>query len=273
METLLNVAGVLDRLSMSVHRSTVISLLGLVSGRVVGSVSGGGVESRLGRGGIVSGFRDDIRVLVVVLGLVMNMGISSEIARVGSLVVELVSDLGSHAARDGVVHQISQKIQDMSDLLEVSVDNSEDVADERQALKSVVDANQTVVARIRLQVIALHDNNSGSRDSQTVANAGLHEEAQCGTGLLATVAGMDAEAPRVEDTLEADILREIAIEGLRAEHVLSDSASPRNELADAPAATGGAVNAGSVHHVRLEQVGALEGASLALYVLHGITRN
>lgn len=59
------------------------------------------------------------------------------------------------------------------DFSQTADEDGKNVANARQDLQTVVDANDTVIARIGLQVVLLHDVHSRCRNSTRVAAAAL----------------------------------------------------------------------------------------------------
>jgi hypothetical protein len=67
-------------------------------------------------------------------------------------------------------------------------------------LQTVVDTNQTIITRIRCQIILLHHIHARSRDGSEVAAAGLHEQTKFWTFFLTPETSL-AAAAEVEVTL------------------------------------------------------------------------
>jgi len=130
---------------------------------------------------------------------------------------------------------------------ERAVDDRQDAAEAREELEAVVDADESVVAGLRGQVVSLHHVAAGRRDSREVAHAALHEGAEVGAVLLPAVAGLDAAELKLalcgkfvvtitsqlasivricEDNCfltEAGVLGHIAKKDLLAQHALRES--------------------------------------------------
>jgi hypothetical protein len=76
-----------------------------------------------------------------------------------------------------MVEDISEVIYDFRDFSQLTNEDGEDVANTGQHLQTVVDADNSVITRVGLQVILLHHVDSGGGDRTTVATAALQEHA------------------------------------------------------------------------------------------------
>ena len=93
--------------------------------------------------------------------------------------------LRGHAARDHPIHNICDDVHQTSGLLRKgNTYHCQDVAYASQALEAVADLDQHEVARVRGQVVALHDQHARGAHGGEVAAVGLQTEAQRGAGGL-----------------------------------------------------------------------------------------
>ena len=65
--------------------------------------------------------------------------------------------LGCHTPTDGVIHQIGQVIKEERQCSEGLINHGQNVTKAREDLETVVAADQTVVARVGLEVKLIHD--------------------------------------------------------------------------------------------------------------------
>ena len=75
---------------------------------------------------------------------------------------------------------------------EGTVDDRQDTAEAGQELQTVVNADESVVARLRSQVVSFHHVAAGCGDSREVADAALHEGTEVGAVLLPAATGLNA---------------------------------------------------------------------------------
>eukprot|EP00598_Pedospumella_elongata_P004944 CAMPEP_0184983056 /NCGR_PEP_ID=MMETSP1098-20130426/12410_1 /TAXON_ID=89044 /ORGANISM="Spumella elongata, Strain CCAP 955/1" /LENGTH=156 /DNA_ID=CAMNT_0027506847 /DNA_START=302 /DNA_END=772 /DNA_ORIENTATION=- len=132
------------------------------------------------------------------------------------LVVDFMGHLGSHASGHGVVEQIGNPVDKIGKLPKTGLNDSRNAAETGQELQAVVDADESVITRIRSQVVLLHRVVAGRRHRREVAEAAFHEGTEIRAVLLATRAGLDAAA-HVELTLEARVLGHIILQDLSAQ--------------------------------------------------------
>lgn len=100
----------------------------------------------------------------------------------------------------GKIRSKSRVTSSLGKLPETRLDNRRNTAKAGQDLQAVVDADESVIARIRSQVVLLHCVVTRRRHSREVAEAPFHKGTEVGAVLLAAGAGLDAAA-HVELTL------------------------------------------------------------------------
>ena len=73
-----------------------------------------------------------------------------------------------------------------------AMNDGKDVTHQRQDLKTVIDPDQPVVARLRSQIIFLHYIHTRSRHGGKVAHTAFHECAEIRAAFLAKCTGLNA---------------------------------------------------------------------------------
>lgn len=175
-----------------------------------------------------------------------NRRMGLKVTDVRSLIVELVRDLSSHAARHGVIEQISDIVYQTCNLAKGSINNSQNIANDGETLQVVIDPNEAVVTRIRSEIVLFHHVGTSRRNRNAIANTGLEEKTKIRARVFVAGTTLDAAADG-EVALEALVLRHVVLEGLAAKHVLRAAAGKWYKLTETPKAAGWAVCTRSMH--------------------------
>lgn len=122
-------------------------------------------------------------------------------------VLDLAVRLGLHAARSGEEDDVGDAVDDLGELSKTRVDDGEHVADAREDLDAVVEADESVVALIRCQPILVHHDKARRRDRQPRAPTRLAAHARSWEPLFAARPGPTEAATCGEVPLTAHIIR------------------------------------------------------------------
>lgn len=150
-------------------------------------------------------------------------------------------DLCDHASGGGEEDGVSDAVDNARSIPEGSVDEGEDAADAGEALETVVETYEAVVAGIGLNHVHVHGEETRSGDDETGADAGFEAQAATRTRLFSAVSRIPESAAALwEVALSADVVfqsrsRFLGVEDAFAHGVLR--ATPRErEAADQAAA-------------------------------------
>ena len=133
-----------------------------------------------------------------------------------------------------MIDDIGNEVNYTGAFFKCSVDKSQHPADAAQPLETIAESKQAVIARVRAQIVLVHDCHSGSRHGSAVTAGRLAAQAQLGAARLAALAGRDRAAAERELALEARILLHIAVQHLGAKAILRARRSAGDELEAAP---------------------------------------
>ena len=155
--------------------------------------------------------------------------------------IELYFGLCGHASHHCEEDEVCGELDEFGGLSELLHEDRADTADARQALQVVLAADDLIVARVRHQLLLVHDHEAGCGGAQAGAAEGLEAEA----ALVVSVTHRPRpEAAHVHVALAAHVAFNRAAEGLLPQEV--DGARGAEEAEAAP----GGLLARCVDHTR-----------------------